>query len=411
VTFIPQIQTFNGAHATHSGSTGQNSACDFRNDQLWMSDSTNITRYKISDGTEQAFALSSTVPSFNPGILGWANDGNIYAPQSLTLNHGGLAQIDGASLALLGSCAFPNPFFTSGAIVSSGGTPVMACGNPGNPIITSNNNTDYVNGTTFITNLGWGVNYHGVVCPGKNGSNVSWLITSPNDNALPQVVTVQSVDLFGNPTTVGTIVSTDIDPSWIHINIAAVCMDQTDGNPIGIFTGGALPKLAKISRIDGSLVWVAGVPVVADSAGQQFAQSRINNSRLAILNKLPNGVVIYNTTDGSTVDAYFTGMDGINIIGPQCYDDTIGAIILACTYSTTVGGPVPLNGSTTGFTGWAALYVADGITPPPPPSGRRHSGFIGLSKANNPLVYTLRITEAGDIRVTMAGDNRKISGA
>jgi hypothetical protein len=398
MTFSPTIQTFNGTHAAHSGSTSQNCACDFANDKLWMSDSSYLSRHQISDGTESAAATTTSIVSagFNPGIMGWDNAGHVYAPVTISLNNGGLLQINGTSLALVQTAAYTSPHFTGGAIVSTGGADTMAASNNGSPIITSNNSTNYSQGNTYLSNIGWSGNNVGKVCPGKDGSGKSFLFISPGDNALTQQVTVKSVNTLGVGTTIGTIVPTDIDAAWSHINIAALCVDQTDGNPIGIFTGDTLPKLAKISASDASVLWVAGVPVVADSAGSQFSQSRIVNSRLAILNKSPNGVIIYNTTDGSTVDSYFTGMSGINIIGPQCYDDTIGAIILACNYNTTVGGPVPLNGSATGFTGWAALYVADAIAPPVPTgepgTGRRWLAAITAVKSNRQLATQLVIS-------------------
>jgi hypothetical protein len=367
MVFAPTIQTFNGLQAAHPGTTGVQCAIDWGNDRLWMNDATNLSRHTISTGAQAAYVLTSTIPNYTTALLGWDNTGNIYMPVNTTLYNGGLSQINGTSLVLIQTANMAAPHFTSDNVVQTGGIATMVGSNPGNAVITSNNSTNYTSGGSYLLSQGWGTDLRGKVCSGADGSGISWLFTSPGDPGPTQQVTVNKVDAFGTKTTVGVIPMASISGSFTTIGINALCVDQTDGNPIGIFTGnGDNPKLAKISQDDASVMWVAGSPVVSDSAGSVFSQSRIRNNRLGVLNKSPNGIVIYDTTDGSTVDAYFTGMSGINIIGPQCYDDTLGAVILCCQYNTTVGGPSPLNGSTTGFTGWAILYVADAIVPATP---------------------------------------------
>ncbi len=396
----------------------------------------------ISSGLELANKLDS---SYSPHIpassvpIGLDGSGNVYLYWS-SLNGGGLIQIDPLTLAQIGygGTASPPPdgWALAGGKVSgfdSGGANfIIATGIGG----TTQAGHVIFNGLTFAGRYeNWPrsvvTTSNGFCCGGKIGDNCGFVVAGPgSDSAVPQV-TVYRID--GTPggswtaadwptlnplvtsTIIASIAPTDIDASWTTIAPNGCCVDQTDGNLIIPVVGdtGATTYLyiIKVDKTTGAVIWAAHMASRSALGGRTLAFSSITNQRIGFVNPTHFATVasvqILDTSDGSTVDTYTTGLGGMQFFGEQCYNDSRGALCCNCTIVPHGDAPTLLNSTPSTFNGWGILYIAP--APPPPPGSRRYLAQCGpIRGASAAVTDGIRITESGDTRITMEADIRVI---
>lgn len=368
MTFSPKIQTFDGANAAHGNAF--TCAVDSVNNRLWMADATNLAKYNISAGTETSAVAISTISHAGGSYVGVDNNGKIYLNGSNGLSNGAMVQVDGTSLAFLNRAIYTTPGFPERAIVKTGSANSILGHNVGNSVIGSLNNSGLSTDATFLALIGWPVGPRTVTSPGANSGSHCWMLNGSDSGGGPMYL--QKISVTGTVTTIATPTPTDFDAGWALALPESICVDQSDGNPVLVVTNNSAVRLVKINASSGAIIWNVLCPSFMANSGEQLGQSFISASRLATWKNFANqnAVTIFNTTDGSVDTTYNTGFNGLTFSTAQSYFDALGCIIAFGTWDGTGpggGGPTPLNGSTGPFTGWFALYVADGIVPPTPP--------------------------------------------
>lgn len=376
MTFTPSIQSLIGAHT----GIGQQCAIDWARNNVFVpgSDTGYLTSNGLITGTEQAFKSLSTYTSpvgnspggFPPIVV----DGN-GCPYENWLQHdgGGWIKADGTTLTQLaagGSGSGPPAGFIlvggSACVITYSSTQyILASGETGLDYVVLFDEVTYAN---LNTTYGSGITGNSVcnVCAGKTGTQYGFVIYGPQSGTDTQKVFVEKVDVTGpTMTPLTSFLPTDINGSWTALYGAGICMDQTDGNPIIWFqNNGTQGAMVKIDQNTGAIIWNVSAPVNAGNWETQFSQSNITHQSLAIITgPISPLVTIFNTSNGSST-SFSSGLAGVFPDPQQCYNDTLGCIVLATTFSQRAGSPTLLNSTPVNFNGWAALYVNPGFTPP-----------------------------------------------
>lgn len=371
MTFATKIQSLNGAHTAGGSGNGQ-CAVDWARKRVFIGGGSYICRLGINSGLEQIYlAAANYTDAFMPP-LGIDTDGNIHLSLSTSLYAGGTRKLSGDTLRTITTSAAYLQFGGANmACVKAGSQQFVIDTCTGSTIIGSLNNTPISKAGIYVTNLNWpNSNAQSVNCPGQDGSSVGFVLTSPANDITTKSATLHKVScgIGATITVVKTYVPADFDATWTGIHGWGICVDQTDGHLLFVVGGqfGGSIRLAKLHKDSGAILWNVSISGVLPD--YQFSQSRIRNQRLGILTASPNKVTIINTADGSTVDSYTTGLAGITVRGPQCWDDTISAFICNLAFTATTGSPTRLRATPSSYDGWFVLYAAAAISPPIPDS-------------------------------------------
>ena len=409
--FTPAIQSFTGPHTAGNN----NCAIDWRRENIFICGPAPITGivYLTSlgflSGAEQAFeAISSyTVPGGVGAPVGGQPtqvdaNGNAYITWTAG-DGGGLIEADGSTLAQIaagGSNSTPPAGFiaeggTLANIPYSGIQYILATGlGPGtdlNFLATFNE----VTWTGLNTTFGSGIttNSHALTCAGKPGTKYGFCVYGPAADTDTQKIFFVKVDCSaGTSASLVSFVPTDINGAWTKIYPVGICIDQTDGNLLlwcqNGFFGATDASIVKIDSSTGAIIWNTDVP--PNSAGAyvaQFANSSIAHQSLGIITTPGiTTVTTIDTSDGSS-SSYTSGLAGVGEEGFQCYNDTLGCIVLSLSFLAEAGGPTLLNSTPSAFNGWAALYVNPGFTPPPPAPGKGKV-YSRMAKKKKPTPIT-----------------------
>jgi hypothetical protein len=162
---------------------------------------------------------------------------------------------------------------------------------------------------------------------------------------------------------------TDIDAGWSFIGCVSVAFDHTDGHLLAFIQGDTSARyLAKLDSSTGDVIWQTAIPGGGSLPNEQMQHSNVTNGIYCFImgagGGYPTTVYTVDTSDGS-LSTQTAGLAGLTPFGAQCFNTRTGAIILLTAFGIAADGPTPLN-STTGFSGWAALYVRESTTPPTP---------------------------------------------
>jgi len=410
MTFGTSIQTFAGGNTIQSSANTQ-CAVDWTRGKIYIADEFNrnvaagITQSDIVSGVQNNFALFSTLndPTNHIGItaplINTDANGDVYLEFGI-----GLMRLDPATWSILetwgtytGGGLPPglpdstiNGGMSNGQIINvplSGIQFNIACAAGG--LFSFQNIAYWMKSCQFNGQAFEWLGDKQFSCAGASGSGNVYMFSgfnSPSDTS----VQFDSLNFATGGTwipanwptpnpqmtqmTIKTYVPTDIDAGWTAIDASGVCLDQTDGHPMVVFSGqsGATTRIyiVKVNKITGAVIWKTAMPGTAFAPGAQFAQSRIQHQTLCVFipnqsSSPPNTVVTIDTSTGSS-SSYTTNLNGLALQGggAQSFDDTLSVIVGNFNYTLLSGGPTPLNASASPFSGWAALYVAPPFIPP-----------------------------------------------
>ncbi len=380
--FTPSIQ---GLIDTHTG--GQAAAVDWQRNRVFEmgGSGTWFSRFGLLTGTEEAWATLASV-SGQAGFIGLAANGNIFlvGPSS---SNGSALYVNGSTLALIDQIDYSGTSFGgSGLTGVLAGSVQYLVDHGSNVVIPTLNRVLESSTTTFLAhqdNVGAG----GKTCAGVAGSGIAYMFSPDSAGAGPITLSKLLFDAGGfvSNTVIGAITMASIDPVWTtQFSISGVCLDQTDGKLLAVITGIAGTERAYLTKIDpitAGVDWKTAIPRT-DGGGpvvvnDTFQFSSITHQRVAFYTGSPPTVTIYNTATGAVDTTYTSGINGLfPRIGGQCYNDSIGGIVIGCDFGQVSGSPTLLNSTPTSWTdGWAVLYVA--AAPTPPPGSRRFLAHMG----------------------------------
>jgi hypothetical protein len=380
VPVIPSIQSLVGDH-----SGGENIGVDWTNLKAFQVNTTHISRYGLISGAEEAFApladMGGAGQNGYPAPIGVAASGDIFISSSGSLYNGASMLVDGDALTVVNLIGYPSPKFGQGGMIPFDYSTTQyaldfSVGGFGFSYFNEINATNWEAAPGFVHDTGIG-------CAGPSGSGIAYVFSAVNLSGVQTGPATLSTILYGGSgfvsnTVIGDVAMTDIDAGWTsQFVVGGMCLDQTDDMLLVVFSANGNSNkayLAKIDPADASIVWKSVIPTAdgggAVSTGIMFAQSSIQNQRVAFYTGSPATVTIYDTSDGSVDTTYSTGLDGLSNIDGQCYNDTLGCIVLGLDFSNTTGSPTLLNSTPTSWgDGYAVLYVAAGISPTPVGAG------------------------------------------
>ncbi len=429
--FYPSIQ-FLPAQATVGGANHQ-CAVNWGTNKVFIADSAYVTRTGILTGVEEDYESVVTYGGPHLPPIGGDTSGNVYVTRPVSIYSGGINRIDGSTLAVIDYAIYPPSYFGGGGFASiqltNGNQAVLDVGVGGSFVALCQAILTVDIAITGLFNWGsYGPN--ALVCAGKLNTNKIYLIAHATTSF--SLFEISCYPTFSN-IVVGTLFPADIEPTWTTFGIQGFCVDQTDGNLIVVGNNNALGparknRVFKIDSNDASILW--NIEITSGSTilnvDKQFAYSLIRRNRIALLinnNPLPVAsprIDIYDTTNGSVIDTYTTGLTGISPTGFQCYNDAVEGVICNIDYVDAVGSPTRLNSTPSSFRGWAMLYVAS--PPAPPPGNRRFLAECGPVRTGAPssspiipptppppppppAVVTNIITLSGDPLITLSGSN------
>lgn len=418
---IPSIQSLVGAHS--SGGLG---VADWGRNRFFEVGGSFISRYGLITGLEEAFVANSNIGGTGQNIApdqpGLLANGGVFVGASQGLNAGASVVLtpDLTGVTYIG---WPGPNFPGGAHIGVTWSATQYDFNTGNgnDVISVLNRVFETNTTLFLAeqdNVGVGCR----ACAGPVGTGKAYSVGPKSTGTASATVSLVQFDGLGfvSNTLVGSFPMTAIDAAWSsNFACTGICLDQTDNKLLAVFTGDGSSNpgyLCKINPTTVAIEWKTVVPTTDGSGpiipGDAFSWSDIKHQRLGFYTGSPPTVTIYNTSNGSVDSTYTAGLNGLHIgVNAQAYNDTLGCCVLTCDFTNGAGSPTLLNSTPASWSsGWAVLYVAAGITPPPPTSPRRFlavSGPIrkGKGPPTPPQTVTDITTEAGLLLTTEAGDN------
>ncbi len=421
--FSPSVQSLIGAH-----SGGELGVVDWAHSRMFQAQNSYISRYGLVTGTEEAFATVTNYDgsgkNLTPDNPGLRADGGIFISAANTLSAGASYKIP-ASLTGGTYIAFPDPNFGGGANigVTYSGTQYNVNTGIGNVVIPVLNRVQEMSATTWLAEQA-NAETGSVGCAGPADDGSVYLFSNSDGGNFSVLSKIQfNGGGYSSNTEIATIAMADVNAAWTRsFGAYGVCLDQTDDKLLVLFqgVGGTLTDpngaLAKVDPADGTIEWVYlldnGHGFSPPEGGALFASSDIQHQRIGLF--IDGQVTIINTSDGSLVSKYTTGLAGFfTRSGGQCYSDTWGAIVLSTDFTQTGGSPTLLNSTPTSWSnGYCVLYVADRhVTPAPGDDGwfevsKFISPYTGSNPAPIPPVPVYRITEDGDQRITEDSDTR-----
>jgi len=373
--FIPSIQSLVGDH-----SGGVAIGLDWTRRRAFEVSNTNLSRYGLLTGLEEAYAPLADMGGIGEnGIaapIGIAANGNIFLSASGSLYNGAAMYVDGSALTMINLIGYPPPNEGLGGMVgfTFGSTQYAMDMGLGNSIITVLNRIQFNSTTAWLGDNNF-THVGGVGCAGMPGDGMAYLLSAPDGGPSqtgPATLSAVTFDGSGyvSNVAIGDITMASVEPTWTdQFHPIGVCLDQTDGKLLAVFAGnGGVTThtvLAKINPATAALEWTVHLPNSDGggriSAGVTFAYSDIKNQRCGFYTGSPPQVTIIDTSDGSVDTQYSSNLNGLSNIDGQCYNDSLGAIVLGCDFSNTTGSPTLLNSTPTSWgDGYAVLYVAAG---------------------------------------------------
>jgi hypothetical protein len=375
MAFSPSIQSLVGDH-----SGGTSIGIDWNANRAFELNNTYLSRYGILTGLEEAYEPLADMGGVGENgvaaFIGVAANGNIFISASGSLYNGAAMYVNGGTLSMINLIGYPSPNFGQGGMetVTFGSTQFLVDRGLGDSIISVLNRVNYDTTSTWQTFQDYpGIG--GMGCAGTAGTGTYYLcgnsLTGGVESVTFALVTFNALG-FVSQTNIGTFIRTDIEPQWTEqFGIIGICLDQTDGKPIIIFkgVGGSVTHgiMAKVNPSDASVEWKVHLPNSdggsPPSAGNTFAYSSITHQRVGFYTGSPAQVTIYDTSNGSVVDQYSNDLGGLSNIDGQCYNDSLGCIVLGCNFSGGPGCPTLLNSTPISWgDGYAVLYVAAPIS-------------------------------------------------
>ena len=384
--FVTSIQSLSSAHTS-----GVNQiAVDWANQKIFNDGNTtgNATVIGLISGNELATVPDSTwvnpVGGGGGGLPTLVDaNGNFYtnwfqhdgggwikiSPSLTQLAAGGADGLPPVGFVLAGGTAAVIPYAGTQYILANGQGP----GGGVLGFVALFNEVTYA-GLNVSFGAGVTPNAEALVCAGQTGTKYGFVLWYPESNTDTQLVVLAKVDItVPSMTTINSYAPAAINGAWTTIAPAGICVDQTDGNPIiwfqnkSIIAGGT-GAMVKVDKNTGAVVWNTATFANA-LPPMQFGNSSILHQKLAIIGGSPLTVTTFNTASGAA-SSYTTNLAGTFPYGPQCYNDTLGCIVLNVQYLNQAGAPVPLNSTPGSLNDWAALYVNPAFVPPPPPPRR-----------------------------------------
>ncbi len=420
MTFATKIQSLVGAH---SGT--YDPAIDWTISKIYETSGTYITRYGVLTGLEEAFADQTALGMAASDPLGLTSGANLVTSGPGAAFNGGIQTIDASSLTRISNGAFSGVHYGGGSYASVlvGSQEYNMASGTGAPV-GGTHSVMICQDTTQIYADNWPVGAAtGMLCAGPSGSDTIYLATGRTASAglPPAVLTSYLCGASPTKATIGTYLGSDIDAGWTEIYFGGICLDQTDNNILAFFSGqtGAVPLsyLVKLDAVTGTILWQHTITNNGTTRAGSFgvmSQSSITHSQYGyVCTSGTPTITIVDTTDGSTLSTQTTGLHGFLSPAPAgCYNDTLGCVvsIMSNTYIDADSATL-LNSTPSNFSGYGALYIAEGFHPPS--TSRR---FLAQSRpirrgphrtaAVVPITDDARITENGDIRITMEADIR-----
>ena len=373
MSFTASLQSYVGTH-----SSGDAAAIDWGRNRIFMAGSSSSTgymaRYGLVSGLEevwQANAAYGASTAFTPS-LGLDGNGDVYFVKP-SGNYGGVQQISGDTLVPLAQWGkysvfnnIPDGIPQTGqfANVVNGTTQYLLCASLGGitpDYVSLLNASNFGTVTSAYGNLysAW-TGPDALICPGKAGSNLGFMVSGPNSFIDTQELYFYSILCSTAPTSTNftTMVPTDIDSTWTQIYCTGICIDQTDGHLLtavqGQSTAAQRNYLLKIHTVTGTILWQLAIP--GSGGGAMMAQSQVNYSKFALFSSSPNTVTVIDTAAGTST-SFTSSLAGISVVIRQAFNDTSGLLVMDGQFSNGAGSPVLLNSTPTSFTGWMGLYV------------------------------------------------------
>jgi hypothetical protein len=391
MTFYPAIQSLIGPQTPPS----VDCCVDWARNNVFMignAPDTNVylACQNLLNGTQNAYQLCTayTTPAGSGGLgvtslppLCVDGNGDVYQTW-YAYDGGGLIQCDRTTLnqiAVGGSIHLPpSGFITTGSL---SGVPygnqqfIVALALGGNFGGFQNDEVLYINVTYAGLYEQYGGTFSGgaaraISCAGKDGSGFGFVVIGPADVSGTQQVVIETIQCYAaTVTTLVTIPAASFGGSWTKVSPLGVCIDQTDGHILlwvqsGPPVSGTVSALVKINHTTGAIIWNTPLPLIASAYQTTFQFSRITNQRIAIITGFfPCTVTTIDTSDG-TYTTSTTGLGGMAPSGSQCYNDTLGAIVLSTQFAAGVNAPTKLGNTPDNFAGWAVLYANPAIVSP-----------------------------------------------
>ncbi len=380
--FYPSIQSFVGAH-----SGGAAIGIDWTRDRVFEINNTHLSRYGLLTGLEEAFTPLADMGGVGENgvasFIGVAANGDIFLSATGSLYNGASMTVDGTALTMLHLVGYPPPNFGQGGMdgLTFGSTQYYMDRGLGNNVVPVLNRINANSLTTWLGEQSYAA-VGGAACAGPVGLGTWYVLSAPNSGGTqtgPAYLNVWSFDGAGFVSNVnlGNVAMTSVDASWTNqFGPRGMCIDQTDNTILAVFsaTGGSnRAYLVKLDPTDASIIWKSVIPASDGggpvSTGNTFSYSNITHQRIGFYTGSPATATIYNTSDGSVSNTYSTGLAGLSNIDGQCYNDSLGCVVLGLDFSNTTGSPTLLNTTPTSWgDGYAALYLAAPIST----RGRRH---------------------------------------
>jgi len=367
MSFFPSLQALIGSH-TSSGGAAHQCAVDWVNRNVYIiggvspSGDNYLASVGLISGTEQVYALLTTytIPMGTVGFLSGTSPVGLDALQQVYItwfggNGGGLVQVQGSTLAQIGSVGNnappPSSYILAGGTISTvtaSGIQYLLGTGPGSGA--SLHEVPVYNQIT-LTSVAWtygtGItgSFGALSCPGKTGTNNAYVIYGPTGSTDTQKIYFNRTDVTVGNTAVASFIPTDINAGWSFIYPVGVCTDQTDGNilmwcqnsPTATLGQGAIVKL---NATTGIIIWNCSIPGNAQPYNAQFAFSNIVHQKLAIVTGGVGGTITTIDTSAGSSSTSTTGMAGLQVNGYQCYNDDIGGIVCNANFSNTTGSPI-----------------------------------------------------------------------
>lgn len=378
MSFTASLQSYVGTH-----SSGDAAAIDWGRNRIFMAGSSSSTgymaRYGLVSGLEevwQANAAYGASTAFTPS-LGLDGNGDVYFVKP-SGNYGGVQQISGDTLVPLAQWGkysvfnnIPNGIPQTGqfANVVNGTTQYLLCASLGGitpDYVSLLNASNFGTVTSAYGNLysAW-TGPDALICPGKAGSNLGFMVSGPNSSLDTQKLYFYSILCSSAPTNTNftTMVPTDVDSTWTQIYCTGICIDQTDGHLLtavqGQSTAAQLNYLLKVHSVTGVILWQLAIP--GAGGGAMMSQSQVKYSKFALFYYVNGGnsVTVINTAAGTST-SFTSSLAGLLFGTSQAFDDTSGLIVMDGQFLNQAGSPVLLNSTPTSFTGWMGLYVLGG---------------------------------------------------
>lgn len=374
MTFSTSIQSLVGAH-----SGGAGIAVNWSRLTTWESSATNVSKYDLISGLELGYIPSASIPARQTnGPIGLAANGDCFVTANQTLNAGGMAQIDATSFTVVGGFGYPSGNEGQGGFtgVTEGLHQFIVERGLGGGVIPALGRVLEMSTTTFLAEQDFVHLDYAQVCAGPLGTGIAYIMSSVSSGGSEVSLSIIQCAFGFTPTNtvIGVILPSDVDATWSNIALDGLCLDQTDGKILAVVwkaggTGAIDAYLIKVNPTTAAVEWVSASGLKGNTGGNlqvrnTFQFSDVRHQRIAFYTPSPNKITIFDTSDGSVVDTYTSGLAGISYDAGQCYSDTLGGIILKCGFVQTTGSPTLLNATPSSFSGFTVLYVAAAILPP-----------------------------------------------